>query len=155
MATPSNHATNWRSLQIIFYALLAGQVIFFLVINYLKSTSIEPIFNLKLPLYLLQGMSVLLVFLGVGVFLNFMKDASLKPSFEEKFNAFRAASLAQWGLIEGATIIQMVDYYLTGSDVARGGVSVGLFLFFLRRPRKIELIYRLKLDSTEQQLLES
>ncbi len=155
MATSSNNATNWRSLQIIFYALLAGQVIFFLVISYLKSASIEPVSNLNLPLYLLQGISVLFVFLGVGVFLYFMKDASIKSSFEEKFNAFRSASLAQWGLLEGATIIQMMDYYVTGSDVARGGVSVGLFLFFLRRPRKIELIYRLNLNSTEQQLLES
>jgi hypothetical protein len=50
--------------------------------------------------------------------------------------------------------VQIIDYYLTGSDVAQGGVGVGLFLFFLRRPKKIELFYRLKLDSSERQLFD-
>ncbi len=149
-----NLSTAWRIFQTIYFALLAGQVILFLVMKYLRSTSDAPGSEFPLPLYVLQGVSVLFVFLGVGVFLYLMKDASAKPNIEEKFNAFKSASLAQWGLIEGATIVQIIDYYLTGSDVAHGGIGVGLFLFFLRRPKKIELFYRLKLDSTERQLFE-
>jgi hypothetical protein len=155
MATAStNQAKNWRSLQVIFYALSAGLIILILAIKYLKSIGAVPHTEIDFPGYVFTAISAVMFLLSIPLFYRLVDNARKTADLDAKMNGYRAASLVQWALLEGAILIQVLHFYLMDADIAQKGITLLLILLFFRRPRKLQMIHELKLDDAEQRMFQ-
>ncbi|WP_337864848.1 hypothetical protein [Ignavibacterium sp.] len=125
-----------KSLQIMFYAMLAGQIIFlFISVFLVQSGNIQLNENLFLVLFIVDLIIVApAVVVGPMIYRGFINRSLSSKSNEEKFNFFRQGVIIKLALVEAPTIFSIVGYILTGSVVFLF-LAVGvLVLFFFHKP---------------------
>ncbi|AFH48121.1 Hypothetical protein IALB_0409 [Ignavibacterium album JCM 16511] len=125
-----------KTVQIIFFALLTGQLIFLFISVYLvQSGNIKLNEDLFLILLMIDLMIVFpAIVLGPMLYRSFLNKAKSGLSLTEKFNIYRQAVIVKLALVEAPTIFSIVSYLLTGSFVFLI-IAIGvLILFFFHKP---------------------
>lgn len=138
-----NNGSNWKSLNILHKALLAGQIIFAFVCFYL-------VFTKALEFYL-QDMDrilqvIAIVFSATGFFAgNFLfkkrllEARELSSGLNEKFAIYRSGCIIQWALLEGPGIFCIICFFLTGNYAFITLAAVIILLFTILAPSKIKI----------------
>ncbi len=127
---------QFKMVQIIFFALLSGQLVFLLIaVLLVQSGEISTNDNLFLILLIVDLMIVFpSLTVGPMFYRNFINKAKSGLSVEEKFNLYRQGIIIKLALVEAPTIFSIVGYLLTGSFVFLI-IAVGvLVLFFFHKP---------------------
>lgn len=125
-----------KTIQIIFFALLSGQLIFLFIAVYLvQSANVKP--NEELFLIFLI-VDLLIVFpaivIGPMLYRNFLSKVKSEFSIQQKLVIYRQAVIVKLALVEAPTIFSIVAYLLTGSFVFLL-IAIGvLILFFFHKP---------------------
>ncbi len=144
----------FRALQILFFALLAGQVIICLVFLYLlQSGSPTPTFEIG---SWLPGITVIsLLLLGIALFIRKKSTdwAKEKTTLKEKLGGYRGAQVSGWAITEAATFLNGVFFYLSGKIEFLYIAGTVIAFFFTQIPTKNKLINELDLDFNDQNLL--
>jgi len=145
--------SHLKSLQLIFRALLTGQVLFLAVAFFLKYQQLFPDI-MKEQDKLLQLASLLcgsvLIWTGFTIFKKKMSQAKkADQSFNEKIILYRSASLVQWAMTEAASLFSIVCFLLTGNYAFTGLTVLFLFIFSGHYPVKIKIVNQLELSSEE------
>lgn len=125
-----------KTVQIIFFALLTGQLIFLFISVYLvQSGNIKLNEELFLILLMIDLMIVFpAIVLGPMLYRSFLNKAKSGLSLPEKFNIYRQGVITKLALVEAPTIFSIVSYLLTGSIVFLI-IAIGvLVLFFFHKP---------------------
>lgn len=86
-----------------------------------------------------------------GVRLNVAKQQS---SLSDKLNTYRTATIIRFALIEGALLLTVVFYLLTGKPVLLGIAGIGLVVLALLHPNPVKLKMDLDLSPAELTRLE-
>lgn len=86
-----------------------------------------------------------------GIRLNVAKQQS---SLSDKLNTYRAATIIRFALIEGALLLTVVFYLLTGNLVLLGIAGIGLVVLALLHPNPVKLKVDLDLSPTDLARLE-
>jgi len=142
-----------RVLRIIFFALLTGQAIFFLIAYFLKDSfagdkELGEIFGYLIPVILFGA-----IFLSRKLYRNLLLE-SKKAGLKEKVISYRTAVIVDLAILEGANMISIVAFMLT-SEYLYAAASLILFLIFiLRAPTDDKLVTDLELTPEELSFME-
>lgn len=145
----------FRSLSIVFYGLIIGQVFFGLISFFLVSTNnfksegadLRSIFIYIIPIFALGGF-----ILSNLTFKNRLKAIDKKSSLMIKLTDYRAALVVRYALLEGPSIFSIVVYLVTG-DTIFIILAASIVLYFLTiRPNREKAISDLSLDSNDEQI---
>lgn len=142
-------SSSFRSLVLLHRALLAGQVVMGIMMYYLRSTSLNPPFNLELD-RILQAVAIALAAIAYLVGTKWFFTKKIKEAREsngstaDKFAIYRTASLVQWALLEGTTLFAIVAFYLTGNlaFLVMAGMLVLIFALLMPSVMKIAILLR-------------
>lgn len=126
-----------KSSLIIFYALLAGQIIFLLISLYLVSVGIiqtNPDFSLPLTFVILIFLSPLLL-AGPIIYRKLIsKNFDNIKSIEQKLILYRQGMIIKLAMVEGASIFSIVCFLITGNFLFVIITILLISLFFLHKP---------------------
>lgn len=144
----------FKTLQIIYFALIAGQVIFGLVTLYLHQIigldtglqNLRSIFLYIVPIFIIGG------YLGSRIlFKSNLKTVISKSSLVEKMSDYRAALVLRYALLEGPSFFAMVVYLLTDDVLFLVMAGLIIVLFFTMKPTKEHAVTDLELNPAEEQ----
>lgn len=148
--------TYFRSLLIVFYALIIGQVFFGLISFFLVSTNnlksegadLSSVFIFIIPVFALGG------FISSNlIYRNRLKAIDRKSGLMIKLTDYRAALVVRYALLEGPSLFAIVVYLVTGNAIFIL-LAASIVLYFLTlRPNREKAIRDLDLDAKEEQIL--
>lgn len=127
---------QFKSIQIIFLALLAGQLIFLFIAVYIVQSGNVKLNEDLFLIFLIVDLLIVFpaVVIGPLLYRNFINKAKTGLSIQQKFNIYRQGVIIKLALVEAPTIFSIVGYLLTGSFVFLI-IAIGvLVLFFFHRP---------------------
>ncbi|MGQ9799817.1 MAG: hypothetical protein ACUVRG_11125 [Ignavibacterium sp.] len=129
-------AEQFKSVQIIFFALLISQILFlFISVFLVQSGNVKPNYDLFLILLIVDLMIITpAIVIGPMIYRRFIESADSKKLVEEKFILYRQGVIIKLAFVEAPTIFSIVSYLLTGSVIFLI-LAVGvLILFFFHKP---------------------
>jgi MFS family permease len=146
----------FRSLIIVFFGLIIGQVIFGLLSFFLVSTKrfssegtdLSSVFIYVVPIFVLAGF-----ILSSLLFKNRLKAIDRKSSLMIKLDAYRAALILRYALLEGPSMFAIVVYLVTGGIIFILLAALIVLYFVTIRPNKENVIKDLDLNPNEEQIL--
>jgi MFS family permease len=151
---PQTSKDYFRTLQIIYYALIAGQVIFGLVALFLNQmigldtglNDLRNIFLFIVPIFIVCGYLASRI-----LYKNSLKKAKSRASLIEKMSDYRAALVVRYALLEGPSFFAVVVYLITGdlSFLVMAGFIIAIF--FTIKPTKDRAVRDLELSPYEEQ----
>ena len=146
-----------KALNIIYKALMAGQILFASVCIYLIYS------KLVLPAAdeldkVLQVVALIItaggIFTGMSLFKKkLVQIRETSAGAEEKFNLYRSACIIQWALLEGPSLFCIICFFLTGNYAFLALMVVVLFLFAMTAPSKIKVLQQLQISEAELDVL--
>lgn len=128
---------TFRQLKLIFFALAAGQILYFVIslILILKEMVI-----LNKDYSTIGGFIVPLVVVMMVVTSKFLYNRSInsriKAGDEEKLITYRTSNIVKFALLEGANILSITFYLLTGDFLYAGMSIIVILIFFVNYPGK-------------------
>jgi uncharacterized paraquat-inducible protein A len=139
---------TFKTLQIIFLALLLGQLAFAIVGNMVLNE--QNGIDTGALIYFVPVFLVAMVVLSFYIFNNRMANVSLKASLEEKFKTYRNSSIIRWSMIEIGNLLAIVAAIVEGNSLYLMFFAVGLIAFATTRPNIEEFTKRFDLSNDEQ-----
>lgn len=152
----SNFKQYFTVLRILHLALVAAIVVFGTVVQFvlLPLPDFQPNQNSALFVNLSAGYLVFAATIGYWLFGNQLKTAKKLKTLNDKLNAYRSASIIRFALLEGAALVAIVFYLLTGNIILLGIAGIGLLVLLLVHPNAMKLKDHLDLSQAELARLE-
>lgn len=154
--TPNTVGEYFRQLQILFFAMLVGQILFALISYFVlkpELTADQDMANLML--YLVPAMAIGAIIGSRLLFNQQIAAISSSTSLGEKLSQYRAASILRYALLEGAGLFALVSYLITGNIIFIG-IALGVILFFLQfTPSINRVINELSLAGADQSAIQN
>lgn len=143
--------TQFQQINILYLALLAGQILFagvvFFLLNQGQKTS-DGEFNI------LQTIVPVVLFGAVGAvyYIEEQRKAQIGnlKELEEKVMHYRGRVIVRSALIEGPNLLSVIGALLTGNIVFFAIFGGGLAVFYFYRPRLDRFFQEYKLSPAEQ-----
>jgi len=134
---PQTSKEYFRTLQIIYYALIAGQVLFGLIsvlLNQMtgflsRTIELRNILLYITPVFIIGG-----YFGGRILFRKNMNTARNRAGLLEKMSDYRAAIVIRYALLEGPSMLSIIAYLLTGDLLFLGMAGLIIFIFITLKP---------------------
>jgi hypothetical protein len=147
-----------KSFQLIYYALIAGQLLFMfltlVLIRFLgfdtEGQDLTRIFMLIIPVFVVAG-----IYSSNLIFKSRLNIAKGNSQLMDKLVVYRAASIIRYALLEGPSLLAIIIYLLTGSLFFIGLSGIIILFFFTIRPTKDKIVNDLELNPNESQALDS
>lgn len=124
-----------KTVQIIFFSLLTGQITFILIAVYLvESNFVTTNEDLFLILFIIDLVIITpTIVIGPMLYRGFMNKAVSLP-LTDKINLYRQGVIIKLAFVEAPTIFSIISYTLSGSFVFLIIAIAILFLFYLHKP---------------------
>lgn len=138
-----------KTMRIIFFALLAGQIIFivvafFMVKNNPPQSQSDDLFNIIVPVAVGSGL-----FMSSLLFKQMLAKIKNDDSFEKKLEAYRSALIIRYALLEGPSIFSTGVYLLSGNIIFLAFSGVMILAFLMNMPSRNKATLDLNLSSIE------
>lgn len=142
---------TFKTLQIIFLALLLGQLAFAIVGNMVlnEQTGIDT----GALIYLVPSVLIVGTIAGYYIFKSNMAKVSLEASLEDQFKAYRTNSIVRWTMIEMGNLLAIVAAIIEGNSIYLIFFAVGLIAFATTRQNIDEFTKQFNLSSEEKRKL--
>jgi len=152
---PAEIKNQMRITNTIYYSLVTGLLIFFIVLMVLiqgkhSSTAkeVDTIFTIIVPVF-----GLMMMFISRMIYNQMLAKFDVNVALQQKITNYRTAKIISWAIIEGACFFALVATMLTSNYLY---VAVFVFLFgyfFLMKPSKESLIRDMNLNSDESDLI--
>ena len=152
---PAELKNQMRITNTIYYSLVTGLLIFFIVLMVLiqgkhSSTAkeVDTIFTIIVPVF-----GLMMMFISRMIYNQMLAKFDVNVALLQKITNYRTAKIISWAMIEGACFFALVATMLTSNYLY---VAVFVFLFgyfFLMKPSKESLIRDMSLNSEESDLI--
>jgi len=152
---PAEIKTQMRITNTIYYALVTGLLIFFIVVIVLiqdtdpsTGKDIDNILTIIVPVF-----GLIMMFVSRMIYSQMLSKVDAGNSLIQKISSYRTAKIVAWATIESACFLALVATMLTSNYLY---VAVFIFLFgyfFLMKPSKESLIRDMRLNSDESDLI--
>lgn len=149
----------FKTINMLFLALVAGQVVFACILFFLKQTQrnriefITPELH-RILLWVAPAFAVAGIALGWVVFSTRLKALQLKDNMAEKLNGYQSAMIIRFAFMEGPSLLALALFYITGDYIFLGIAAFVILAFLFNRPLKPVIIRHLQLHDDERLLLE-
>jgi hypothetical protein len=152
---PAEIKNQIRITNVIYYALVTGLILFFIVVIVLiqdkdlsTGKGVDNIFTIIVPVF-----GLMMMFLSRMIYNQMLSKIDAGSSLIQKISGYRTAKIVAWAMIESACLLALVASMLTSNYLY---VAVFIFLFgffFLMKPSKESLIRDMHLNSDESDLI--
>ena len=138
-----------KTMRVIFFALLAGQIIFmavafFTVNNNPPQSQSDDLFNIIVPVAIGLGL-----FMSSLLFKQMLAKIKKDDSFEQKLEAYRSALIIRYALLEVPSIFSTVVYLFSGNIIFLAFSGVMILAFLMNMPSRDKATQDLNLSSIE------
>lgn len=149
-----NFAGFFKSLTILFYALLGGQILFMVAALVLNRYE-PPVDDNPDPMMVYYGLgfAACCVVLSFIVYPRLLAKAQRAATLPEKIQQYRTASIARWAMIEAGALGCLGFYLLNPKQELLLLAALTTSWFFMTRPTQARLFGELSLTATEQATL--
>jgi Zn-dependent protease with chaperone function len=152
---PAEIKNQLRITNTIYYALVMGILIFFIVViiliqekDFSSGKEIDSIFTIIVPVF-----GFMMMFISRFIYNQMISKAHTSDSLIQKLANYRTSKLVSWAMIEGACFLALIATMLT-SNYLYAVVFIFLFgYFFLIKPSKESFIRDMRLNSDESDLI--
>lgn len=147
----------FRSLNLVYYALLMGQIILVIVFFVVKQVEPEgPDYSYlgATLMYLVPLVAVAGLIVSMGIYAMYTKKLRQKSDLIEKMTGYRSTMIIRLAILEIPTAFAAVAYYMTKGILFLGIAGFILLVLLLLRPDKYKIANNLRLSSTEIARLE-
>ena len=145
-----------KSIRILYLALLAGQVIFALIVTLLVETGLLSGGNSSLT----QKMQIAIIVIAAGaipasifLFRKQLSDINSEEDLGKKLDKYRAVLIIRMALCEMPTLFAIIAYFLTHNRSFLWMIILLIFNFIFIYPSRQKIINQLQLNSSEQSSL--
>ncbi|MDX2069873.1 MAG: hypothetical protein SFV55_15700 [Haliscomenobacter sp.] len=154
--TQQNFKQYFFILRILHLSMMVAVIVFGLVVHFvlIPAPDFKP--NENGPLFVNITAAYLAIAVGVSYWLFGLRVQAAKQqtSLSDKLNTYRSASIIRFALIEGAALVAVVFYMLTGNTVLLGIAGIGLVILALQHPNPVKLKMDLELSPSDLARLE-
>ncbi|MFA6059956.1 MAG: hypothetical protein WC756_17245 [Taibaiella sp.] len=149
----------FKTVKILFLALVAGQIVFACVVLFLNQTQRERIAFItpelhQTLLWIAPAFAVAGIALGWVVFNTRLKALRLKDNMAEKLTGYQSAMIIRFAFMEGPSLLALALFYITGDYIFLYVAVFVILAFLFSRPSKPAIILHLQLHDDERLLLE-
>ena len=154
---PQQPISNVRALSVLHFSLFMGQLVFAGIAAYLiYSKSFKPAFNNEEMVIMMGagviGLSVTLVIAAFAGFKKKLETIRLNAdNIPEKLTAYRASSVIRWAMLEVPTLLTIIVFMLTFSQMLLIVVAALLLLFYYTKPSSFKVAQDLGINEQEVQ----
>jgi len=146
---------NISTFLIIFWVLLAGQFVFFLIANVIVYTNQITISD-EADKYM--GIIVPVVVAGsvlAGLLLNFLSARKLRnlTDANEKFKRFTSNNIIGWAFIEGSVLMNIIAFIITSHHFYQVAATLMMLFFLITIPTTSRIAFALNLDENAINIL--
>ncbi len=150
--------TFLRSVNILFMALVAGQVMFALVAIFvvrMKQTvaGFDRQF-IDVALWLIPAIAVAGIAIGWLFFNARLKAVRAKGTLAEKLGGYQPAMIARLAIMEGPSLLALAVFLLSGEYIFLGTSAFVILAFLFNRPTKNRIVQQLQLHDDEKWQME-
>jgi hypothetical protein len=155
MSNNSDIKNQLRVTNTIFYSLIAGLLLFFIVVMVFiqdndptAGKELDNIFTFLVPMF-----GLVVMFISRMIYNQMILKFDSGTNLLRKISHYRTAKIVSWAMIEGACFLALVATILTSNYLY---VAVYIFLFsyfFLMRPLKESFVRDMRLNSEESDLI--
>ncbi|MBI2731670.1 MAG: hypothetical protein HYX40_13145 [Sphingobacteriales bacterium] len=142
-----------RALQIIFMAMLYGQILFaILAIALVKAWLMKPVEDVnteKIYEVFCLVMAVTSTLLGFGLAKKKLEQAPTIVSLKGKFELYRSASITKFAMIEAGTLLCLIFYLLSTKWSFWVAAIILIFVFMSQNPIRQRIKTELNVDDAE------
>jgi len=151
-----NFSQYFRALQILFFALLIGQISV-VVVFYIVHTPVESEGVQHDKTFMLILTMALVLLSGFAFFMNRKKleSARAQTTLKEKLTDYRAACIIKWAPLEAGALISAVLFFVTGNAFFLSFAATMIAFFATQFPSRQRLINELDLTAAEQLTLDN
>lgn len=152
---PQNFAQYFRSLQILFFALLAGQILVTITLFTVYEPSTSGEFSDEETLrFIFPLLVIMLAGLAFFLYRKKLESARAQPTLKEKLMDYRVAGVLKWAPIESATLISVVLFFISGKQYYLYAAIAIIAIFATQFPSRQRLVNELDLSASEQMTLD-
>ena len=148
----------FRTLTIIFYALIVGQIMM-IAVAFISPYLYEKIItDTKEQMYITLGVSFICVFgfsVGRAIFKNKLKRLSQQEDLAEKMHKYMSLNITKYAIFEGCSFCAAIAALLTGETILLTFSILMLMLVFIDRPSNYKAIKDLQLSAEEGQKIQN
>lgn len=144
----------FKEMNIIYFALVAGQIMFFLVAFFIIKDNTNVAFGdeqAKMFSYFLPIVVIAIIPLGYVMYSKLCRGGKQRGSLEEKLTVYRSAVIIKLALIEAAGFLCLVFYILTASNQFLILFAIVIVAFLINKPSKHAMIRDLNLSTDESE----
>jgi len=146
-----NFAQYLRTLQILFYALLGGQLIIALVLWFNVRPQQTPNTQFVAFDLAIAGIWCMAVAASFFVGKKLIENAREKPDLPGKLGAYRVARIIRYALLEMPVLLCLVSFFFVTSNYGLLLLAaVGIALFATQMPQRNQIVSELDLTESEQ-----
>jgi len=148
-------SNQFRTLNIIFYSLLFGMILFFIVVLFIHqskdtvpNSELDLVFTLVVPLF-----GLLMMFASRIIYNQLISKNSSNKNLQQKISIYRSSKIIAWALIESACSLSIVAAMLSPNYLY---LVVFIFLLgylYFLRPSQESFVKDLRLSSEESDLI--
>ena len=147
----------FRSSDMVFYALLAGQVMFALVILGLLLSG-DSIMSLEAEVFKILVVVIIMVCAAsvtasIKVYKFKIQAISALAPISEKLAAFRSACIIRWALLEFPSFLSTLAAFITGSVIFIGIAGCVMVYFYTIKPNPEKTASDLNLGMEEKMII--
>lgn len=151
---PATAKEELRAINILFYALAAGIVIFALMIAGINFLQDPPIDDKKITRIFLFTVVAVAAVCQVAAHVLYKKGLTVILRFElplkEKLKQYRPILIQYFALCEGPALFSLIIFFLTGNPLVLDVTAAMLVFMFMKRPAKSKIFNELQLNTAEQ-----
>ncbi len=129
---------NFKSINILYYALVAGQIMMAAVLYYMTTTGsgeVEFSWEMSNPFHIIAPTLVLgSIVMGTFLYNSRLREGKSQTGFLEKLQHYRATIIIRSALMEGANLICLIFFFLTQNYFFLFLFFIGLATFLMIRP---------------------
>lgn len=151
---PTSVKTFFGSMNVLFYALLAGQLIFFVVAFQLKGTTAG---EMPEQMKLIISLMVISFIVISPIFYVWFVKTKAPPGLPlaKRLSIYRNGNIVRWAILEGGCLISLV-FFLVTADMFYVYLFLACFTAFLiTRPTYAKCIADLKLEGEDRKIIEN
>lgn len=137
------------SLQVLYFALLAGQVMVCLVLYSMFPINQATLYQEDFWLQAIAIFCLAIAGLSMVIRNRLIQQARTQASLPHKLSAYRIACIISWALVESATMVSIVFFFISSrmEFFYLALCAIGFFLTLI--PRREKMISELDLSSSE------
>lgn len=139
---------KFKNLQIIFLALLLGQLAFAVIANFMITDT--TFVDTGALIYLVPTVIVVGIVAGTYIFKDNLKKVVAKKSTpDEKFKEYRKSSIIRWAMLETGNLLAIIAAIIEGNGLYFIMFGFGLLFFSTTRPNAVDFMKRMELSAKD------